>query len=714
MPSKILRILCLTGTLAMILVIVPAVSTDAQVRSVVTPNLSPQYLLGKQLIPDGDTAALLPGQALNPGSTNCVNSDFSEGTFSNWSGCFGTFDDPCQNTGFNPTRHVIMPRTNQTYDPFIGSPLTTVFPGEEHSARLGDTLEGGHSEELRYTVNLTPDNLLFIYRWASVLESVGHEMWQMPKFALQVEDMAGNAIGGPCGFYEFIAPNCSPPGPSCIVPPEWHYFAVPSPSIDLYWHDWTTIALDLTPFESLGQIQIVFTTRGCALQIHRGYAYLSTYCSPLDIQISMCTGSTQAILTAPPGFAEYAWRGPGLTGPPVGTTQSITISDPQANEKYYVNLTAANGCVVNDLSQEILATVVDADFTWVPHCAGEATTFQDISTVNQNDIVYWHWMFGDGGPDLGGIPDPTHVYTQPGTYTVTLHPYSTEGCMGSVSHTITITAGASPTLSGPDTVCSSGPGVTYRTQPGMTSYSWTLPPGTTLVAGGTSTSDSVVVSWNNPGNYVIGVNYINPQSACSTTPASMTVTAGTLTPPVILGEDTLCMGGPPVTYSTQAGKINYAWSLPPEAHLDAGGTGTDDYATVTWLVPGSYVVGVNYTEPVSLCTPLSPATLSVWVNALPGPAGNIQGADSVCKPLMENYTVTAIGGASSCLWEYSGNGVAISGNGSPAVTLSFSSAATSGILRVRWMNQCGEGTVSPPHFIRVDDLPVVGFTPCFD
>ncbi len=690
-------------------------SVSAQMIPTVSPNDTPHFYLGPQLLPDGDTATLLPDGMLIPGITNCSNSDFSEGTFYNWSGCYGSFDNPCENVGFHPTRHVIMPHAGQTYDPFIGAPLTTLFPGETHSARLGDTLEGGHSEELRYTVAMTPDNMLFIYRWASVLESVGHEMWQMPKFALQVEDMAGNAIGGSCGFYEFIAPNCSPPGPSCIVPPEWHYFAVPSPNIDLYWHDWTTIALDLTPFQSLGQVQIVFTTRGCALQIHRGYAYLSTYCSPLDIQISMCTGSTQATLTAPPGFAGYAWRGPGLTGPPVGTSQSIIITNPQPNDKYYVDLTAANGCMVNDLSQEILATVVNADFTYVPHCAGEATTFLDISTINQNDVVYWHWMFGDGQPDLGGIPDPTHVYSLPGTYTATLHAYSTDGCMGAVSHTITIAAGSVPTLSGPDTVCASGSGQTYRTQPGMTNYQWTIPPGATLIAGGTSSSDSAVVTWNTAGTHSITVNYTNPLSLCTpSSPALYPVTVTTQQPPTFLSGDTVvCTGAGSSTYSTWPGKINYAWTIPPEAQLIGGGTPADPYATVTWLVPGAFPMEVNFTEPVSLCTSPVPASLMITVTAMPGQAGNIGGPDSVCKLQTASYSVPAIPYAGSCLWQYTGTGVTVSGSGSD-ISLTFTPTATSGTLTVRGVNACGEGPVSPPLFIRVNENPVVTFTPCFD
>ncbi|MFZ4521321.1 MAG: FISUMP domain-containing protein [Bacteroidales bacterium] len=886
------NVIILVGILAILWGIYPICQVSAQEKSGVMPNPFPQYFLGTQLVPNGDTASALFDHSPKNLVTTCGNSDFSEGSFFNWSGCYGTFDNPCDAVGFDTYRHVIMPRVNQTYDPFIGAPLTTLFPGEEFSARLGDTLEGSHSEQLRYTVSVTPDHFLFIYRWAAVLESVGHEVWQMPKFSLQVEDMAGNPIGGTCGFYEFIAPNCSPPGPSCIVPDEWHYFPVPSPAIVLYWHDWTTIALDLSSFEALGDVQIVFTTRGCALQIHRGYAYLSTYCSPLANQISMCSGAPQATLTAPPGFTTYEWRGPGMAGPPIGNTQSVIVANPQATDIYYVNLTAANGCMVNDLSQEIMATVINTDFTVVPHCAGEATTFLDASTINQNAVVYWHWIFGDGGPDLGGIPNPTHVYAIPGTYTVTLNAYSTEGCLGTVSKTITISAVPPPTLDGPASTCANGPGLLYTTEPGMTNYVWNFPPGTTVISGGTSTENTALLSWTNAGNYTIAVNYTNPLAVCnSILPATVTVDVGALSPPVITGENPVCMGvagktyttqpgkinydwvippqatpidggtstsnyvtvtwnavgtyditvnytepvslctpvapavypvtvtalqpptfltGEPAacvgeggkTYSTQAGKVNYSWTIPPEAdvsdggtsmdnfvtvtwntagsysisvnyaepitlcsaaipatypvvvspvptpslngvimiclgtsgttyttqpgktnytwtippeaHVEAGGANSENFVTVTWLSPGNYTIGVNYSEPGSFCTSALPATLGITVDAWPGAAGIIAGPTSVCRTNTENYFIPVITYASSYQWSYSGTGIIITNNGNSTISISFTEFATDGILTVKGVNSCGDGPLSLPLSIVVHDIPVVTFIPCFD
>lgn len=46
-------------------------------------------------------------------------------------------------------------------------------------------------------------------------------------------------------------------------------------------------------------------------------------------------------------------------------------------------------------------------------------TFNNLSTDPENDIISWEWNFGDDKP-VSTEKSPTHVYDEPGTYTVTL------------------------------------------------------------------------------------------------------------------------------------------------------------------------------------------------------------------------------------------------------------------------------------------------------
>jgi len=64
-----------------------------------------------------------------------------------------------------------------------------------------------------------------------------------------------------------------------------------------------------------------------------------------------------------------------------------------------------------------MTITVVADFSVTPTagCAPLTVNFSDSSTGN---VLLWSWDFGDG--DTGTIQNPTHTYTNPGTYTVSL------------------------------------------------------------------------------------------------------------------------------------------------------------------------------------------------------------------------------------------------------------------------------------------------------
>ena len=81
-----------------------------------------------------------------------------------------------------------------------------------------------------------------------------------------------------------------------------------------------------------------------------------------------------------------------------------------------------------------------ADFSYSPPSplAGEAVSFTDKSYDPDGSIVYWHWDFGDGA--ASSERNPSHVYTSPGTYTVTLKVRDDKGAESSTSKTIKVKA----------------------------------------------------------------------------------------------------------------------------------------------------------------------------------------------------------------------------------------------------------------------------------
>ena len=406
--------------------------------------------------------------------TNCENSNFGFGDFSGWEGCYGTFYrqwspsgwryylEPCTTPGFHPTRHVIIPAPG-TYDPKTCDSLITVYPGEAYSARLGHTDLGGRAEQLKYTLTIDSSSYLFIYRYAVVFEDQGHPAVQQPAFKIEIQDEEGLVIDSTCGYYYVSAQ----PGL-----PEWHECNT-IPGEVRRWKDWTTVGMDMTPY--FGQIiTIVFTTRGCCFSQHEGYAYLNTYCSSLNLEIGLCEGDTNAVLTAPPGFYYYWSTVNGDTTINGDTTNSITINTPVTGDEYFCQLTSYNGCVAT-ISQLLSYTVIHAGFTTSNQCAGLPTAFTDTSTINQNDVTNWKWDFDDGSPILEGVQNPVHTYVVPDTFDVKLIAFSTEGCSDTI--TIPIIIDSLPNVNNDTlrkTICSKATtDITLSSEVSNTLFTWT-------------------------------------------------------------------------------------------------------------------------------------------------------------------------------------------------------------------------------------------------
>ena len=73
-------------------------------------------------------------------------------------------------------------------------------------------------------------------------------------------------------------------------------------------------------------------------------------------------------------------------------------------------------------------------------CTLLVCTFTSTSSDPDGSITGYRWTFGDGG--TAADQNPTHVYTAPGSYTVTLTVTDNQGATDNVSHTVTVAAPA--------------------------------------------------------------------------------------------------------------------------------------------------------------------------------------------------------------------------------------------------------------------------------
>jgi PKD domain-containing protein len=114
----------------------------------------------------------------------------------------------------------------------------------------------------------------------------------------------------------------------------------------------------------------------------------------------------------------------------VGTTRFATAIKATYNNPRRTNLTRCPGGIGHDAASyrgrlaSPLPGLPSGGFTATPNLATISATFTDQSTPSGDGapIVAWAWNFGDPSSpaDTSTVRDPTHQFSAPGNYTVTL------------------------------------------------------------------------------------------------------------------------------------------------------------------------------------------------------------------------------------------------------------------------------------------------------
>jgi len=196
--------------------------------------------------------------------------------------------------------------------------------------------------------------------------------------------------------------------------------------------------------------------------------------------------------------------------------------------------------------------------TWNIHLFPPTVTTQAATSVTQTDAVvhgtvtanynpttvtfdygltlaYGSSVIATPSPVTGSTPTPVTA-TISGLNPNTLYHFRAKGVSGAG----TVTGGdktfdliPSPTITGPNSVCAGTGNHTYRTQSGKANYAWTISAGGTITAGGSSTSDTVRVTWNAAGARTVSVNYQNSMGISAPSPTVYPVTVNPLPVPTI-------------------------------------------------------------------------------------------------------------------------------------------------------------------------------------
>lgn len=229
-------------------------------------------------------------------------------------------------------------------------------------------------------------------------------------------------------------------------------------------------------------------------------------CAPLVVNFSDRSTNTPGI-----GFSSYFWKfGDGQTAT---TTTPATTHVYTANGIYTVKqiITDVFGCK-DSLTKRTRVTAnkphaaFSANVTTV--CARRSVRFTNTTSGTFTCL----WLFGDG--DTSTAISPSHSYTVPGVYTVTLIVITSAGCRDTLTNPGYITVKGLPTpsftMDDSFSVCSPFTVNFTNTSAGATSYFWTFGDGTSSVV------PSPTTVYLRPGYYRVRLLAINSFS-CSDT-----------------------------------------------------------------------------------------------------------------------------------------------------------------------------------------------------
>lgn len=329
---------------------------------------------------------------------------------------YGFFSNPYANDGIAPGRHTVI--TQQAIDSITCSYLCVLHldkipPNETYSVKLGNSDAGARAESI--AVDITIDTNIFdllVLKYAAVLQDPGHEPSGQPRFRFETLDSIGNPINPDCLSADFIASDSL----------GWIGAGV---LIDkIYWKDWTNVGFDVSAFH--GQtLRVRLTTYDCCWVAHFGYAYFLLTCGQKRITAEACGETGQYTYSAPSGF-DYTWFWLDDPSHPISHNQTVRVPTGGRELGCHVTFIGNPSCGFD------LFTDTRLRFPLSGCCASEDGCPYEIHFLNEsqvsNDGIHpdgtgnpcddVFWDFGDGQYSYDF--SPTHAYSFPGDYTVTM------------------------------------------------------------------------------------------------------------------------------------------------------------------------------------------------------------------------------------------------------------------------------------------------------
>jgi gliding motility-associated-like protein len=178
--------------------------------------------------------------------------------------------------------------------------------------------------------------------------------------------------------------------------------------------------------------------------VQLNYGPITTACNSLNVDFN---------ITIPPAFKFTLFFGDGSADSSQAKVLSHFYSRPSFNLPRIVIYDTISGCevAVNGRTRiNVLGAIPLFGKDKKEFCDQGVVTFKNFTTKNE-PIVSTLWTFGDGGTAI--IDNPSHNFTAPGLYKVTLSVTTQSNCTRSFSDTVLVYRTPAPIIQSRDTLC---------------------------------------------------------------------------------------------------------------------------------------------------------------------------------------------------------------------------------------------------------------------
>lgn len=391
----------------------------------------------------------------------------------------------------------------------------------------------------------------------------------------------------------------------------------------------------------------------------------------------------------------------------------ITVNNPVGSTSYTLTHSGTgSGSRYALVDCFVVCSVQQADFTAANFCEGDATAFTPTFSSAPSSVT---WNFGDplsGANNTSTATNPTHVFTGPGTYNVTM-----TAVIGGVPTTVTnpVTIDPAPTVNNvtDQIVCAGNPvnAINFTGSIAGTTYSWTNSnPAIGLAASGTGN----IAGYNAPSvtNTEVGTITVTPTANGCTGPAeTFTITVNPVPTVDAITDQTICSGGVTswVNFTGNNAGTTYNWTN-NNTSIGLAASGSGNIAPFTTINASGTTEIANIVVTPSLGSCIG-ATQAFNITVLPAPTVDPIADQTLCANLWTT-AVNFTGNAMGTTYNWSNNntsiGLAASGSGNIASFAALNTSASAQVATIVVTPMVGTCTGANETFtITVEPVPTV-------